>query len=217
MREREREVAAAGEDKLAPTVTSAVLPVDHPAQGPPAIQAPQMGLASLGHWCGRWRWNTRATGTGRENGDEDETGWDGAGKGWREGRFTRPGHQLLVGALPAHPCWMGTDVTSDNAGMWGTTQPKPNPGGYTPEPGRGYEFTIPAPERWRQALAPAWCKDGPPLQPQGELMLPPWLCRFPQGPGAPAHGPYVHLLSTHPLTKSHLGTSHRLPVPRVEE
>lgn len=54
---REKEAAAAGE-KPAPAVTSAVLPVDHPAQGPPAIQAPQMGLASLGHWRGRWRWNT---------------------------------------------------------------------------------------------------------------------------------------------------------------
>ena len=85
--------AAVGEEKLAPIVTSAVLPVDHPAQGPPAIQAPQMGLASLGHWCGRWRWNTRPTGTGGENGHEDEMGW--VGKGWREGRFAPPGlHRL---------------------------------------------------------------------------------------------------------------------------
>lgn len=68
------------EEKPAPAVTSAVLPVDHPAQGPPAIQAPQMGLASLGHWCGRWRWSMRPTATGGENGDEDEMGW-----GWEEG------------------------------------------------------------------------------------------------------------------------------------
>lgn len=58
----------------APMVTSAVLPVDHPAQGPPAIQAPQMGLASLGHWCGRWRWDAWPTGTGGENEDDRMSG-----------------------------------------------------------------------------------------------------------------------------------------------
>lgn len=42
------------EERQAPTVTSAVLPADHPAQGPPAIQAPQVSLASLGHWRERW-------------------------------------------------------------------------------------------------------------------------------------------------------------------
>lgn len=40
--------------KQVATVTSAVLPVDHSAQGPSAIQAPLIGLASLGHWRGRW-------------------------------------------------------------------------------------------------------------------------------------------------------------------
>lgn len=101
---REQEAAAVGEEKLAPTVTSAVLPVDHPAQGPPAIQAPQMGLASLGHCRGRWRWNTRPTGTGGENGDEDEMGW--VGKGWRggEGRFARPGLYRLDRAPVARAC-----------------------------------------------------------------------------------------------------------------
>jgi hypothetical protein len=42
------------EERQAPVVTSAVLPVDHPAQGPPAIQAPQVCLASLGHCRERW-------------------------------------------------------------------------------------------------------------------------------------------------------------------
>ena len=111
---REQEAAAVGEEKLAPTVTSAVLPVDHPAQGPPAIQAPQMGLASLGHCRGRWRWNTRPTGTGGENGDEDEMGWGGGGgeerggggRGGRggEGRFARPGLYRLDRAPVARAC-----------------------------------------------------------------------------------------------------------------
>lgn len=42
------------EERQAPVVTSAVLPVDHPAQGPPAIQAPQVSFASLGHCRERW-------------------------------------------------------------------------------------------------------------------------------------------------------------------
>ena len=85
---RERGAAAAGQEKPAPTVTSAVLPVDHPAQGPPAIQTPQMGLASLGHWCGRWQWNTRPTEPAERM--EMRMRWDGAGRGMAGGKVQAP-------------------------------------------------------------------------------------------------------------------------------
>lgn len=128
-------MAAAGQEKLAPTVTSAVLPVDHPAQGPPAIQTPQMGLASLGHWCGRWQWNTRPTEPAEKM--ERRMRWDEAGQGWWEGRLMLTGHhrwdqapQQCALAGRGQMCPMTTPTC-------GAGPPKPHLMGYTLGPRRG--------------------------------------------------------------------------------
>lgn len=83
-----------------------------------------MGLASLGHWCGRWRWSTRPTGTGGENADEDEMGW---GEGAEGGEVHTPRSPHAQTKPQGHrQGYMGEELTGDIAGRGQITQPKPN-------------------------------------------------------------------------------------------